>query len=354
MCVSGREPAERALERAAQVEERGLQLRADPLARGGAELGLAGEHELDAEQALDHRLVHLAREVHPLLQLAGLGLLVGRQAREGGERGGLAERPQQVALGVAQRRAVRAAVGEDHAEPAAGGGHRRADERRLADQVAELGRHALGRRAGDLDHAVLDAASRARPGRSRPSPGRRRRRRAGCRTRPRRGRGGARRRSGRSRRGPCPRAGRSPRTGGCRRRRWTGRPRRARAARRTSRARRCGPSARWERCGSPSSCAERYSPSRRATPARSNTRRTAGDARRTENDQPLLSRREVRVHQRRQPGRVHERDLGEIELDRRGPGGAGGAASRPARARWRCPVRREERASDPRGGRRPP
>ena len=97
--------AERALQRAAQVLQRGLQLRADALARGGAELGLAGEHELDAEQALDHRLVDLAREVHPLLQLARLGLLVRGQAGEGGQRGGLAERVEQVALGVAQRRA---------------------------------------------------------------------------------------------------------------------------------------------------------------------------------------------------------------------------------------------------------
>ena len=147
---------QRALQGAAQVEQRGLQLGRDPLARGRAQLDLAGEHELDPEQALDHGLVHLAREVHPLLQLAGLGLLVGRQAREGGERGGLAQRPQQVALGVAQRRAVGPAVGEDHAEPAAGGGHRRAHERRLADQVLELVRHALGHRARDLDHAVLD------------------------------------------------------------------------------------------------------------------------------------------------------------------------------------------------------
>jgi hypothetical protein len=76
----GREPAERALERAAQVEQRGLQLGADPLARRGRELGLAGEDELDPEQPLDHRLMHLAREVHALLQLAGLRLLVGGQA----------------------------------------------------------------------------------------------------------------------------------------------------------------------------------------------------------------------------------------------------------------------------------
>ena len=52
--------------------------------------------------------MHLAREVHTLLQLAGLGLLVGRLAGEGSERGGLAERPQQVALGVERAAAGRA------------------------------------------------------------------------------------------------------------------------------------------------------------------------------------------------------------------------------------------------------
>src|SRR4051812_24422824 len=148
--------AERALERSAQVEERGLQLGADALARGGAQLRLAGEDELDPEEALDDGLVDLAREVHALLQLARLGLLVGGQAREGGERGDLAERPQQVALGIAERRAVGAAVAEDHAEPAARGGHRRDHERALLDEALELVRDALGHRAGDLDHAVLD------------------------------------------------------------------------------------------------------------------------------------------------------------------------------------------------------
>jgi hypothetical protein len=83
----GRRAAERALERAPQVLQRGLELGADALPRRRAELRLAGEHELDAEQALDHGLVHLAREVHPLLQLAGLGLLVGGQAGERGQRG---------------------------------------------------------------------------------------------------------------------------------------------------------------------------------------------------------------------------------------------------------------------------
>ncbi len=147
---------ERALQRPSEVEQRRLQLGRDPLAGGGAQLNLAGEHELDPEQALDDGLVHLAGQVHPLLQLAGLGLLVGGQPGERRQRGGLAQRPEQVALGVAQRRPVGAAVGQDHAEPAVGGRHRRAHERRLADQVAELRRHALGHRARDLDHAVLD------------------------------------------------------------------------------------------------------------------------------------------------------------------------------------------------------
>ena len=61
--------------------------------------------------------------------------------------------------------------------------------------------------------------------------------------------------------------------------------------------------------------AERYSSSRRVTPASSKTRRTARDGRRISNDQPLLCGGEVGVHQRGQPGRVHERHLGQVDLD---------------------------------------
>ena len=71
----GRDAAERPLQRPPQVHQRGLQLGGDPLARLGRELGRAREHELHAEQPLDHALVHVAREVDPLLQLARAGAL---------------------------------------------------------------------------------------------------------------------------------------------------------------------------------------------------------------------------------------------------------------------------------------
>src|SRR5690349_2662289 len=120
----GRAAAERSLQGPAEVEQRGLQLGSDALAGFGTQLRLAGEHELDPEQALDHGFVDLTREVHPFLQLAGLGLLVGGEAGERGKRGGLAERVEQRSLRAGQRRAAGPAIGQDHAEPAARGGHR--------------------------------------------------------------------------------------------------------------------------------------------------------------------------------------------------------------------------------------
>ena len=116
---------------------------------------VARDDQQHAEQPLDHALVHLAREVDPLLQLARASLLEGRVARGLGQRGGLAERPEQVALLVGQR-APRAAVGEDHAAPAPARRERAADERRVVEQVAEgLGHLARDRLGVHLDHAVL-------------------------------------------------------------------------------------------------------------------------------------------------------------------------------------------------------
>jgi hypothetical protein len=82
-------------------------------------------------------------------------VLVGGQPRVRGERGDLAQSPQRLALAVAQRRAARSAIGQDHPEPAPGGRHRRADERRLAQQVAVLLRHLRRVVVADLDDAVL-------------------------------------------------------------------------------------------------------------------------------------------------------------------------------------------------------
>ena len=63
-------------------------------------------------------------------------------------------------------------------------------------------------------------------------------------------------------------------------------------------------------------CGRDFSPRRRCTPASSNTRLTAWDGRVTANDQPSRSACHLRVHQRRQPRRVHERDLGQVQRHR--------------------------------------
>jgi hypothetical protein len=65
--------------------------------------------------------VDLARQVQPLAQPPGALLLAGRVARSRDQRGGLAERPQQVALAVGELEAAAAAVSADHAvRPARG------------------------------------------------------------------------------------------------------------------------------------------------------------------------------------------------------------------------------------------
>ena len=159
--------------------------------------------------------------------------------RERGERGGLAERPQQVALLVGERPGL-ARVRQDHAEPAAR--RARAACRRGwtgATQLAELLRDLVGDVAGHLDDPVL-LQRLARDGRGLDGDLRvARTRRGRSRRRPRRARAGAPRRSGRSPRAPSRSARRSPRRGGRRRRRRRRRPRPATAARRTCRARRC-------------------------------------------------------------------------------------------------------------------
>jgi len=88
--------------------------------------------ERDSEEPLDDAFVDLAREVDALLELARLLLLAGGDAGHRGERGGLAQDPQEVALGVAHRLGGAAAVGEDHPDPAPASAHRRADDRRAA------------------------------------------------------------------------------------------------------------------------------------------------------------------------------------------------------------------------------
>ena len=280
----------------------------------GRELGHAAEHELDAEQALDDRLVDLAREVHALLQLAGLGLLVGGLAGEGGERGGLAERPQQVTLGVPQRRAVRPAVGEDHAQPAAGGGHRRAHERRLADQGLVLLRDALDHRARELHHAVLDQAlARDRHGLDRHlRVGEELERDAEA--------------AGRADAPPCAVVAEDHRAvhvgepacglaqaaveGVAGRVRLDAREQLDERLERVDRDRRLAGHGVTLHPG-----AERYSSSRRVTPGELDDAADRGRGVLDRERPAVAVGRPARVDQRRQAGRVHERDLGQIELD---------------------------------------
>ena len=180
-CVSRRERPERALERArAGRPARPAARRAMRSRALGAQLGLARERERHAEQPLDDALVDLAREVDALLQLRARWPACWSRARaQRGERGDLAERPQQVALGVAQRRAAgpRSERITPSQRPAAAIGVH--DERALAQQRR-------GTRSGSSSATALrrprsrgpPRAPRARSARSRPSRARRRRRRA--------------------------------------------------------------------------------------------------------------------------------------------------------------------------------
>ena len=96
--------AERALNRRAQIGQRLLHLGRAAQAGLGGQVALAVERHRDPEQPLDHALVDLAGQVDPLLELARPLALGGHHARHRGERRRLAERPQQVPLGIVQRR----------------------------------------------------------------------------------------------------------------------------------------------------------------------------------------------------------------------------------------------------------
>ena len=152
----GRQRRERSLERTAQVAQRLLHLDPAALALGAVERLLGAERQRHPEQALQHALVDLAREVEPLAEPARALLLAGGVARGGDERRGLAERPQQVALAVGELEPAAAAVGADHAVGAAAGAQRRAHERRDPEQLRVLGRDLLLDPLGDDDHLVLE------------------------------------------------------------------------------------------------------------------------------------------------------------------------------------------------------
>ena len=176
-CVSRRDAAERALQRAPQVDA------ARPAARRRSRSRASGDSsawlendELDAEQALDHALVDLAREVDALLQLA-------RAAPAGWSRGARASASAAVLPSVHSR--WRSLVAQRRAAgPAVGRGSRRASgppadsgvqtSVRLAQQVAELLRAPRGdrrsRRSRSRGPPRAPGARSARTRRSRARP----------------------------------------------------------------------------------------------------------------------------------------------------------------------------------------
>ena len=152
--VARERASERALDRLAQLAERRLDLAGAARSHLLGQVAGAVERHRDPEQSLDHALVHLAREVDPLAQLArGLGL-GGDVARDRRERGRLPERPQQVPLGgdrAAARSRLRSATITPTARPAATIGPQtiRAGS---GSRNAVLGRDLAAEVARGLDH----------------------------------------------------------------------------------------------------------------------------------------------------------------------------------------------------------
>ena len=158
-----RDRRERPLERAPQVAQRLLHLDPAALALGAVEL-LGAERQRHAEQALQDALVDLAREVEALAEPPRALLLARDVARRRDQRGGLAERPQQMALAVGELEPPAAAVGADHPVGVAARAQRRAHERRDPEQLRVLGRHLLLDPLGDHDAPCPRAARAARSG----------------------------------------------------------------------------------------------------------------------------------------------------------------------------------------------
>src|SRR5207248_11422656 len=117
---------ERTLERPAQIADRLLHLDAAPLSFRRTERLRCAERQRHAEQPLQYPLVDLARQVEPFAETSRALLLPSDVARGGHQRGGLAERPQQVALTVGELERSPAPIGADNAVRAAGGAQRRA------------------------------------------------------------------------------------------------------------------------------------------------------------------------------------------------------------------------------------
>ena len=139
----------------AQVVQRALHLVGAALTDLLAERTLGAQHQRHAEQALHHALVDFAGEVDAGLEQARATLLARGDPHAGRERGGLAERPHRVALGLRELEAGAAAVGEDHPQPAPARGDRRAGEVLDAGHVRVARGHPALEVAGGLHHAVL-------------------------------------------------------------------------------------------------------------------------------------------------------------------------------------------------------
>src|SRR3954452_8224478 len=116
---------ERLLDQVLQLAERLLDLGGGTLALLQREVAFGIERQRDAEQALHDAVVHLARHVDAVLQLASALALERRDACCRGKCGGLAERPEQMLFALVERLAA-GAVAQCDADPASGGDKRHA------------------------------------------------------------------------------------------------------------------------------------------------------------------------------------------------------------------------------------
>ena len=155
---------QRTLEGAPQVRERKLRLACAALAGQRREIALAVQRHRDAEQPLDHALVDLPRQIDPLLELHRLLGLGRDDPRHRRQRRRLAQRPEQVLLGVIKRRCRHQPVGEDHADRAAGRGHRHAEQ---AYRLLEIGLVLDGELPADVARYFDDGVSAERARRDR-------------------------------------------------------------------------------------------------------------------------------------------------------------------------------------------
>jgi hypothetical protein len=145
----------RAVERSAQVGQHRAQLGVDTLAIRLGQRLVGAQHQHAREQALDHLFVDLAgqrdafREPPSALLLARGPLDVRRERRQA------PERQHPLLFGGAELEPPASAIGEDHPEPAAPGGDRRAGDRGDAGEARVSRRDVARVIVGGLDDSVL-------------------------------------------------------------------------------------------------------------------------------------------------------------------------------------------------------